>query len=382
MSYIRQTSRFDSGHLKVVSRAYAEMLDLKPYDLALLDVSEDLAKWKEEYPRLIWVERIVFGALLDVPDEIGETRVQGDVAGIAVDLMGSEDESKRLQLEQALRKGRLPQASGEILLSELAAEKMEIQIGDSVTLMGSTVFGAMSMRNFTVSGTIEFGVSSLDRGGVVVDLEDVREMLDMQESAGEILCFFRDGDYNLREATAIANDFNSRYSDEDDEFSPQMLRLNDQGNLGAILKMFNYSTLWMSIGFIMILSIVLWNAGLLNSIRRYGEFGVRLAIGESKRRVYLSLLAEALMVGFAGGVLGVIIGSGVSLYFNKVGFDMSVYNRSSSIMSENVLYAVLNARAIITSFLPGLFSTLLGAALAGVAIFRRQTSQLFKELET
>ena len=51
-SYIRQSSRFSSGHLKVVSRAYAEMLDLKPYDLALLDVSDDLAAWKQEYPQL------------------------------------------------------------------------------------------------------------------------------------------------------------------------------------------------------------------------------------------------------------------------------------------------------------------------------------------
>ena len=48
-SFIRQNARFDSGHVKVVSRAYAEMLQQKPYDLAMLDIQDDLKLWKAEY---------------------------------------------------------------------------------------------------------------------------------------------------------------------------------------------------------------------------------------------------------------------------------------------------------------------------------------------
>jgi len=382
LSYIRQSSRFMSGHLKVVSRAYAQMQDIKPYDLALLDISEDLKDWKDQYPMLSWVERINFGALLDVPDEAGETRVQAEVAGFAIDLFGSDEEIRRMKLDSSLRSGKLPGRNGEILLSHTAAQKLELKPGDTITLMGATVFGAMTMRNFTLSGTVDFGTQSLDRGAVVADLADIREMLDMQGAAGEILCYFKDGKYELSKATAIADDFNRKYSKEEDEFSPQMLRLHDQGNLGAILKMFDYSTLWMSVGFVLVLGIVLWNAGLLNSIRRYGEFGLRLALGESKRRVYISLLVEALIVGVVGGLLGLLLGSSISLYFNRAGMDMSIYNRSSTIMSEDVLYTVLNAQSLLVSFIPGLLSTLLGAALAGIAIFNRDTSQLFKELET
>lgn len=382
LSYIRQSSRFMSGHLKVVSRAYAQMQDIKPYDLALLDISEDLKDWKDQYPMLSWVERINFGALLDVPDEAGETRVQAEVAGFAIDLFGSDEEIRRMKLDSSLRSGKLPGRNGEILLSHTAAQKLELKPGDTITLMGATVFGAMTMRNFTLSGTVDFGTQSLDRGAVVADLADIREMLDMQGAAGEILCYFKNGKYELSKATAITEDFNRKYSKEEDEFSPQMLRLHDQGNLGAILKMFDYSTLWMSVGFVLVLGIVLWNAGLLNSIRRYGEFGLRLALGESKRRVYISLLVEALIVGVVGGLLGLLLGSSIILYFNRAGMDMSIYNRSSTIMSEDVLYTVLNAQSLLVSFIPGLLSTLLGAALAGIAIFNRDTSQLFKELET
>lgn len=381
-SYIRQNARFNSGHLKVVSRAYAEMLDLKPYDLALMDVTPLLEEWKKDYPQLDWVERINFGAILDVPDEEGDTRVQTEVLGIGVDLLGSEEEQQRLRLAEGLRNGRIPDRAGELLLSASAANSMGLEVGDTITLMSSTVFGAMTLRNFVISGTVEFGAPSLDRGAVVADLKDIRDMLDMQDAAGEILAYFKNGEYNVRAATEVMNGFNERYSKASDEFSPQMLRLNDQGNMGPILKMFDYSKLWMSIGFIFVLSIVLWNAGLLNGIRRYGEFGLRLAIGESKSQVYLALTAEAAIVGIVGGLLGILLGLAISLYFNNIGMDMSAYTRSSAMMIENTLYTTITPQAIILSFIPGLVSTIFGAALAGLAIFKRETSQLTKELET
>lgn len=37
--------------------------------------------------------------------------------------------------------------------------------------------------------------------------------------------------------------------------------------------------------FIVAMSIVLWNAGLMGSLRRYGEIGIRLAMGEDKRHL-------------------------------------------------------------------------------------------------
>ncbi len=42
--------------------------------------------------------------------------------------------------------------------------------------------------------------------------------------------------------------------------------------------------------FIGAMSIVLWNAGLLGGLRRYGEFGIRLAMGETKPKIYKSLI--------------------------------------------------------------------------------------------
>ena len=51
-------------------------------------------------------------------------------------------------------------------------------------------------------------------------------------------------------------------------------------------------------------------------------------------------------------------------------------------MMSNTIRAEITHVAYYIGFIPGMFSTVLGAALSGIGIYKRQTAQLFKELET
>ena len=55
--------------------------------------------------------------------------------------------------------------------------------------------------------------------------------------------------------------------------------------------------------------------------------------------------------------------------------------KNASMMLPSVFRARITLEAWYIGFLPGLFSTVLGALLAGIGIFKRNTAQLFKELE-
>ncbi len=70
-----------------------------------------------------------------------------------------------------------------------------------------------------------------------------------------------------------------------------------------------------------IMSIVIWNTSLMSGIRRYGEVGVRLAIGEPKGHVYGSLLVESLMIAIIGSAIGTAVGLGFSYLLQEVGRD-------------------------------------------------------------
>ena len=162
----------------------------------------------------------------------------------------------------------------------------------------------MSVHNFTVAGTVRFGMVALDRSTMIADIDDVRLALDMLDATGEVVGFTRDMQYADSQMVQVAQRFNHSYQDSQDEFAPVMLSLSDQsGMIRDILKMAD-SIGGIAVGvFVFVMSIVLWNAGLMNGIRRYGEIGVRLAMGEPKGAIYRSMIFESICIGLVGSAL-------------------------------------------------------------------------------
>jgi putative ABC transport system permease protein len=383
-SVIRLNASLLSGHVKVMTRGYAKEADQVPNDLGLSGVNSLLQGLEKRFPNYFWTPRIRFGGLLDIPDENGETRSQGPVVGTAVDMLSAESpEIKLLDLKNALVRGRLPERSKEMLISDEFAQKLGVNPGERATLISSTMFGSMSLANLIVAGTIRFGASAMDRTAIVADLSDIQSALDMKECAGEILGFSRDGVYRQEEADRMVAAFSPRQaaSPDADDLTPVMLTLRDQPGMGAMINRLAYATGLIVGVFVVALSLVLWNAGLLGSLRRYGEIGVRLAMGENKGHLYRSLLAESLIIGFLGTVAGTFLGLALSYYLQVKGINISSMVRNAAMMIPSVLYSQITPFSYVIGFFPGLLASLLGTAISGVGIFRRQTAQLFKELE-
>jgi putative ABC transport system permease protein len=389
-SLILSTAHFNTGHVRVMTRAYAKESDQIPNDLALLGIDTLLTELKHHYADLLWTPRIKFGGLLDLPDEKGETRAQTPVSGLGVDLFSAESpELTILNIRDAIVQGRPPRRHGEMLIGEECARKLHIQPGDTATIISSTMNGSMSVTNFVIVGAIRFGIVAMDRGTVIADISDVQQALDMQAGAGEILGFFADDLYHEERAEEVAGEFNLRHTNssydptaDNAAFAPVMGTLRTQSGLADYLDYVGvFSGVILGV-FVLAMSVVLWNAGLTGSLRRYGEIGIRLALGEDKRHVYFSLLAEALMIGFIGSLLGTAIGLAVAWYGQVKGFDVGSVLKGSTMMFPSLVRARITPFTFVIGFLPGLLATFLGTAISGAGIYRRQTSTLFKELET
>lgn len=375
-------ARFSSGHVKILTHAYAENADQVPNDLALIDVKKLISRLQTDYPYIEWVERIHTGGLLDVPDSLGETRGQGQVVGTAIDMFSPETrEVERMNIKKSLVKGSLPARQGEALISDEYAERFGVSVGDKVTLFGSTMNGSMMFRTFEVSGTLRFGSTILDRGAIFMDLHDAQLALDMDDAASEVLGYFKDGVYDNIRAQQLEKSFNEKYSIKEDEFSPVMSRLTEQAGLGDYLKLADSAGTMMVSIFIFAMSIVLWNTGLLGGLRRYSEFGVRLALGEEKKHIYLTTIYEAILIGIIGSVIGTALGLGASYYLQAYGIDMSGAMGNVGMMIPTIYRAEVTPSLFYIGFFPGLIATVMGSALAGFAIYKRRTSQLFHELE-
>lgn len=377
---IEMNARFTTGHVKVMTRAYAEDASLLPNDLALMQIEELLDSLRSLYPDMSWSPRIQFGGLIDVPDSAGETRSQGTAIGWGLELIANQDELNRLDLQKALRSGHLPRKSGDALLSHTFAGKLGIAPGDEFTLISSTMNGGMAMYNFRLSGTVHFGVEIMDRGSIIADLKDVQLALEMENAAGEITGFSNTGFYDNNQAEKLSDSFNSKFK-TDDEFSPVMLSLSQQGNMGQYVQMSEVWSAYVSLIFIFAMSLVLWNAGLLGGLRRYGEVGIRLAMGESKGHVYRSMIAESVFIGIAGSVTGTAAGLAFAWLLQTYGLDISGMMQGASLMMPTIIKARITPTDFYIGFFPGVISTVIGTLLSGIGIYRRQTAKLFKELE-
>jgi putative ABC transport system permease protein len=382
-NWIEVTAKYNTGHLRVASRAYAEEIEQVPNDLAYIGLEQLLKNLRQDFPQLTWTPRIKFGGLLDIPDENGETKVQGPCTGLAVDLFSpASPEKDILNLESSILRGRLPEKSGEILITEEFAQRLKISMGDTTTLISATMYGSMAIANFSVTGTVRFGITAMDRSTIIADISDIQRVLNMEDTSGEVLGFFKTNLYDNEQAEEIKERFNLKYSDKEDDFSPFMGTLLKQSGMEDILGMVDTYGEVIIIVFIIVMSIVLWNAGLMGSLRRYGEIGVRLAIGENKGHLYRTLIIEALIIGFIGSVLGTALGLLVSYYLQETGINIAFMMKDSTLMMSDTFRADVNAVSHYIGFIPGLAATFLGSVISGLGIYKRKTSQLMKELET
>jgi putative ABC transport system permease protein len=379
---VELNARFATGHVKIMTAPYARNIDQVPNDLALTGVDSLVLKLKKDFPGMKWEQRIHFGGLMDAPDSAGETRSQGAVIGFGIDMLsGDRSEIERFNLEKSLRRGRLPEHHGEILMSELFSQKLKVNPGDTVTLIGSTMYGSMALANYKIAGTIVFGTTVMDQGSVIIDLQDIRNALDMNDAAGEIVGYLPGNYYDEELADQVVSKFNRLFPASDDKYAPVIVTLRMQNNLGQMMGQIKKVGGFVVFVFVLSMSLVFWNAGLLGGLRRYMEFGTRLAIGEDYSHIYKTMIYESVLIGIIGSVTGTVAGLLLSLYLQNHGLDVGSMMKNATIMMPSNFHARITAPAFVIGFIPGLFSTVAGTALSGIGIYKRKTAQLFKELE-
>ena len=379
------TAMVNSGHVKVVTHAYHLEHQLLPNDLALLESKNIIDDLEKNYDDYIWTPRITFAGLLDVPDENGETLNQSPVFALGIDFLS--DNSSQIDvwdINKKIVQGELFFDKNQALLSSKLAERLNVTTNDIVTFIGSTMDGAFSTYNFMVSGIFDLNIGPIDKDMMIVDIKGAEFALDMDNAASEILGYKKDLFFNDKQTVLLRDQYNMRFSDTDDIYRPFMLALRDSNQMSTIVDFSNVIMFIIMALFLVVVTLVLWNMGIMNGLRRYGEIGMRLAIGETKGHVYKSMILESLMIGFLGSFFGTMIGLLITSYLENVGLDYSKAIdslNSANFAMPNVFYPQVTSELFYIGFFPGILATVFGTMLAGHAIYKREMAQLFKELE-
>jgi putative ABC transport system permease protein len=197
--------------------------------------------------------------------------------------------------------GRIPEPfqSGALVGSDIA-EEHDLQPGSTITINGTSV-----RVRAVLASTDSFSV--LDPGeSVVVPASSVE-----QEGYQSVFIETESGTQANETATAIREELNSR---------EERVRVNDLSSaVDRVNQQFQViNTVLVGIASISLLvaGISILNVMLMSTVERREEIGVLRAVGYQKRDVLKVMLTEAVLLGIAGGIVGVLLSFGAGLAIN------------------------------------------------------------------
>jgi putative ABC transport system permease protein len=298
------------GHLQVHRRGYVASIENLPLNMNMPQaMAEKAGAVLSAHAGVAdWAPRVKFGAGFSNFAETTNIRIVGvdPEREVAVTPLAAGRVRGGAQSGAFLRQG-------EILVPTLLARGMAVKAGDSVVLIATNKDGSVNGKTFVVRGELESVTGPGGRDGYI-HIADARELLRMASAeVSEIAVRLKDPEATEEVAAALAPALGAAQSKADKmkqakgpgagmgiEVHPWQ-RLTPFAN---IAKMIDMLTLFIKIMLVSIVLISIMNVMVMAVYERIREIGTISAIGTPPRRVLSLFLAEGLILGVLGAVLG------------------------------------------------------------------------------
>ncbi len=322
------TIRLQSGHLQIRPASYEEgKLSLKWEDLIanpeqVVEKLKSLPQVTEATPRLI------ASTILTIREE-----------SKGVQILAIDPESAA---NQPFREGML---SGEflqrddregILVGNILAEKLQLEVGDRVNLLVTTSNGDVVEQLFIIRGIYTTRTPGFDEGTVFMPLAKAQTITATENHASTIFVLLQDRE----QAEALEQALQSN--------TLQVLTWREQNQF--VVQFEDYAGVFLIFLYLIVLGItatVVTNTLVMAVFERTREIGILAAIGMKGRGIMAQFLAEAALLATGGVIGGLVIGGALVAYFNVNGFyigNMGI----TGVLFEDRIYAYLTLNNAIT----------------------------------
>lgn len=241
------------------------------------------------------------------------------------------------ELSDPITEGRAPRGPHEIALISNVFKSSGLKVGDTTTL---TINGAK--RTVTIVGSVKYDQTTF--GAVVLFMErDVVEPIALPDvkKVSQIGVDLPDGtDRNeaikaiakVVPANAVVVDGSVLKREAEEKIDTQL------GFINTFLLVFVFIALFVG-------SFVIGNTFAMTVRQRMKQFAMLRAIGTRPGGIFFLVLIQAIVIGFLGSLLGLVLGMGillaVGMLFNGMGLTLATPTMSSTIMATGILVGVL-----------------------------------------
>ena len=193
-----------------------------------------------------------------------------------------------------------------ILLAEKLAQNLDVELNDTIALLGQGYYGNTVAAEFVVHGILGFPNPELNKSFAYLDLERAREFYSAEgklTSLALMLDNYSDLDDCMEQ---LKTKLDSPYTALTwEEMQPEMVQMIESDRAGGVIMK---AILYIIIGFGILGTIMMMIA------ERRKELGLMVAVGMQKHKLASILFYETFYMGLIGVISGIIISIPIIFY--------------------------------------------------------------------
>lgn len=288
---------------------------------------------------------------------IGDIRIAGFVNGIE-----ASQEDKLFHFSDYIIQGKtkdLTNVANSIILGKGLADKLMVHTGDIIYITTSKG----QIYALKVVGLCQIGIAELDNSQSYASIETTQKII------GEAKNYITDIQIKLQDI-ALAPALSKEYSKLFNVDAMDIQTANAQFETGTTIR--NIITYAVSITLLIVAGFGIYNILNMLIYEKMDTIAILKATGFSGNDVKWIFISLALIIGFIGGILGLLFGFIFSSIIDQIPFGTSALPGVSTYpVTFNPLYYIIGiAFASITTYIAGLLPALKASKIDPVVIIR------------
>lgn len=224
------------------------------------------------------------------------------------------------RLMNSLWQGRVPvPAANELMIGTEMARRLELKVGNEVILVAPAADGSMGNDVFRVCGLYRTGMADLDGAFALVPIRSLQRLLVLDPGRIHEIALSTSDPW-------LAPEAGRRLAAGLTPLGVEMEVLDWTGLRPEMLEYALLMDSWYSIVVIIVFAIALFgvaNTMLMSTFERRREFSVMLALGARPHQILLTVVSEAMALGWISLALGVAVTFPLIAWWHHSPIDLS-----------------------------------------------------------
>lgn len=208
--------------------------------------------------------------------------------------------------KKIVRGGFLKKGDRSIVVAEKLAEYLQLEVGDTLVLIGQGYHGITAAEQYPIKGILHFPIPQLNNKLIIMPLKEAQYYYGANNRLTSISLMLKNPDQLKKEITDLKKSLGKNYEVMSwQEMNTEMVQTIESDNVGGIIML---AILYLVIGF------GVFGTVMMMTMERRKEFAVMIAIGMQKTKLLFMVLTETLLIGIIAVLFGLLVAYPLLVY--------------------------------------------------------------------